>query len=160
MNTTVYIFLIGKSIKICVIILNTVKSSFYDKIDQLWRSWKGNFLNLLRAFFRYHRAFSPYARPEVQLRQADLPQMLRSSPASCHQLPQEEVCFFPFWIIISYCIIWNRCNIFMVIIQVRTLQRPPHQEEAEISSSSVASRPLSAEPSPFVVCLRVVLRGR
>merc|ERR1712055_398186 len=36
-------------------------------------------------------AFAENFGPEVQLRQDDLPQVLRSPPPKSHQLPQEEV---------------------------------------------------------------------
>lgn len=38
-----------------------------------------------------HRAGPPSARFDLQLREDDLPQVLRSSPAACHQLPQALV---------------------------------------------------------------------
>ncbi|KAJ8357760.1 hypothetical protein SKAU_G00205540 [Synaphobranchus kaupii] len=38
-----------------------------------------------------HRAVPEAAGPEVQLRQDDLPQVLRTSAPPCRQLPQEEV---------------------------------------------------------------------
>ena len=41
--------------------------------------------------WRYHRALAQGARVQVQLRQDDLPQVLRPSPAARDQLPQEEV---------------------------------------------------------------------
>ena len=39
----------------------------------------------------YHRTISPYFGPKVQLRQNDLPQMLRQTSPKSYQLPQEEV---------------------------------------------------------------------
>ncbi|EAT86934.2 hypothetical protein SNOG_05870 [Parastagonospora nodorum SN15] len=41
--------------------------------------------------WRHHRAFAQGARLQVQLRQDDLPQVLRSSATEGCQLPQEEV---------------------------------------------------------------------
>eukprot|EP00929_Paragymnodinium_shiwhaense_P114986 TRINITY_DN8355_c0_g1_i2.p1 TRINITY_DN8355_c0_g1~~TRINITY_DN8355_c0_g1_i2.p1 ORF type:complete len:113 (+),score=18.81 TRINITY_DN8355_c0_g1_i2:9-347(+) len=38
-----------------------------------------------------HRAFPGRAREEVQLRQDDLPKVLRTPACACSQLPQEEV---------------------------------------------------------------------
>lgn len=43
---------------------------------------------VLKSPWRYHRAFTEGSCLKIQLRQADLPQVLRSSPSSCHQLPQ------------------------------------------------------------------------
>ena len=40
---------------------------------------------------RCDRALSSHSGPEVQLRQDDLPQVLRSSPPQSHQLPKEEL---------------------------------------------------------------------
>lgn len=64
--------------------------------------------------WRYHRAVAASIGDEVQLRQADLPQMLRASSSACHQLSQTEV---------------------------RPLQRSAPQEEAQVdASSSLMSR--------------------
>jgi hypothetical protein len=40
---------------------------------------------------RYHRAIAQGSGLKVQLREDDLPKVLRSSPTSCHQLQKEEV---------------------------------------------------------------------
>ncbi|OTB13212.1 hypothetical protein K445DRAFT_337106, partial [Daldinia sp. EC12] len=39
----------------------------------------------------YHRALAQGSRLQVQLRQDDLPQVLRPSSSPCHQLPQAQV---------------------------------------------------------------------
>merc|ERR1712168_274556 len=54
---------------------------------------------------RHHRAVSPHVGSEVQLREDDLPQMLRQAPTKSHELPQA---------------------------QLRTHQQPPPQEEAQV----------------------------
>ncbi|CAI5444409.1 unnamed protein product [Caenorhabditis angaria] len=41
--------------------------------------------------WRNHRAIAPSTCRQVQLRQANLPQVLRSSPTTCVQLQKEEV---------------------------------------------------------------------
>ncbi|PYI36481.1 ubiquitin-domain-containing protein [Aspergillus indologenus CBS 114.80] len=58
----------------------------------------------------YHRALPQGPRLQVQLREVHLPQVLRSSPSPCHQLPQEEV---------------------------RSHQPAPPQEEAQVNDSPV-----------------------
>ena len=62
---------------------------------------------------RCDRALSSHSGPEVQLRQDDLPHLLRQAPPQGRQL-QEEV--------------------------MRTLQQPQTQEEAEVSLESPSSR--------------------
>merc|ERR1712136_358055 len=54
---------------------------------------------------RHHRAVSPHVGSEVQLREDDLPQMLRQAPAQSHELPQAQL--------------W-------------THRQPPPQEEAQV----------------------------
>ncbi|CAK0897591.1 unnamed protein product [Prorocentrum cordatum] len=60
-----------------------------------------------------HRALPGRARAQVQLRQDDLPQVLRAAASACGELPQEEV---------------------------RSHQLPPPQEEAEVSSPRWCAR--------------------
>jgi hypothetical protein len=41
--------------------------------------------------WRYYRAIAQSARLEVQLRQDDLPEVLRPLASACHELQEEEV---------------------------------------------------------------------
>merc|ERR1711915_644708 len=69
---------------------------------------------------RHHRAFTPHVGAKVQLRENDLPQMLRQTPAKGDELPQEKL---------------------------RTHQQSPPQEEAEVNGRSRTSSPMSSSSS-------------
>merc|ERR1711915_291845 len=69
---------------------------------------------------RHHRAFTPHVGAKVQLRENDLPQMLRPTPAKGDELPQEKL---------------------------RTHQQSPPQEEAEVNGRSRRLSPISSSSS-------------